>query len=103
MAKYRSPRTRRLFSSIAKGWEMKEFEVVTLKAELDGLKAELDRASRTRKRKAIPNPNKRFMDIEAVLASGEAPEAVPAELEEVVLVANPQEVSGRLVDDRIIT
>jgi len=100
MGKERSPHTRRLLASVAKGWEAKEFEIVSLKAQIEGLEAQLEKAGRGRKRKAIPNPNKRFMNIEAVLTSGEAPqEAASAEIADEVVALGAQEVGGSSSED----
>ena len=70
MAVGRSPGTRRSYSLIARGFEFKETELVTARAEITALKGQLERLTRSRKRKKVPNPNKRFMELGEILASG---------------------------------
>lgn len=71
MGKDKSPWSRREFNLIAKGIEAKELEIITLRSRIASLEEEVARLTRTKKRKAIPNPNKRFMTLGEALASEE--------------------------------
>jgi hypothetical protein len=52
-----------------------EFELITKNDRIAALEAEVARLTETRKRRAIPNPNQRFMRVSEALASGQpAPE-----------------------------
>jgi len=71
MAKDRSPRTRRLFNRLSKGYESLETLLSTKDARITALEEEVARLTRGKKRKAIPNPNRRFIQISEALAAGE--------------------------------
>ncbi|KAJ2898372.1 hypothetical protein MKZ38_003963 [Zalerion maritima] len=71
MGKSRSPSTRRKYALIAKGFEAQEIALAEKDSEIERLKEELDRLKRGRKRKAVPNPNRRFMQVGEALAAGE--------------------------------
>jgi hypothetical protein len=88
----KSPTIRRRYGVIAKGFAQLEFQLSTKDGKIAALKAEVARLTKTRKRKAIPNPNKRFMLLWNALANGEsvvkdensiAPLAVEEPVEEV--------------------
>lgn len=66
----KSPTTWRLFGTIAKGFAAKEMENTLLEAKVAALEEQLDRINRTKKRRALPNPNKRFMTITEACAAG---------------------------------
>jgi hypothetical protein len=59
--KNKSPTTRRHYNTIAKGYAQLEFELATKNDRIAALEAEAARLEKKRKRKAIPNPNKRFV------------------------------------------
>jgi hypothetical protein len=67
--KGKTPTTRRYCNAIAKGYANLEFELATKNDKIAALEAEVVRLTKTRKRKAIPNPNKRFMLLSEALAS----------------------------------
>jgi hypothetical protein len=71
IAKNRSPTTRRLISKVAKGFQALETELATKAIRITALEEELARLTRSKKRRAIPNPNRRFMEIGEALAAGE--------------------------------
>jgi predicted oxidoreductase len=88
----KSPTIRRRHRVIAKGFVQLEFQLSTKDANIAASEAEVARLTKTRKRKAIPNPNKRFMLLGDFLANGEsvvenedaiAPLAVEEPVEEV--------------------
>ncbi|KAL9567425.1 hypothetical protein ACKAV7_008375 [Fusarium commune] len=82
MAKHRSRPTRRKYSKIAKGLEALEMKVAVQNARITGLEEQMAQVRRGKKRKAVPNPNRRFMALSENLAAGEAlPDSKEAEIE----------------------
>ncbi|KAJ0132203.1 Uncharacterized protein HZ326_24711 [Fusarium oxysporum f. sp. albedinis] len=82
MAKHRSRPTRRKYSKIAKGLEALEMKVAVQNARITGLEEQMAQVRRGKKRKAVPNPNRRFMAVAESLATGEAlPDSKGAEIE----------------------
>ena len=67
MGKNKTPRARRQFALIAKGYDTKDMELAIKDAKIASLEEELARLKRTKKRKAIPNPNRRFMEMAEIL------------------------------------
>ncbi|KAF4334743.1 hypothetical protein FBEOM_11425 [Fusarium beomiforme] len=72
MVKHRSRPTRRKYSKIAKGLEALEMKVAVQNARITGLEEQMAQVRRGKKRKAVPNPNRRFMALSETLAAGEA-------------------------------
>jgi hypothetical protein len=72
MAKHRSRPTRGKYSKIAKGLEALEMKVTVQNERIAGLEEQMAQVRRGRKRKAVPNPNRRFMTLAEALATGEA-------------------------------
>ncbi|KAH7462791.1 hypothetical protein FOMA001_g18311 [Fusarium oxysporum f. sp. matthiolae] len=72
MVKHRSRPTRRKYSKIAKGLEALEIKVAVQNSRIAGLEEQMAQVRRGRKRKAVPNPNRRFMTLAEALATGEA-------------------------------
>jgi hypothetical protein len=73
--KNKSPTTRRHYNTIAKGYANLEFELAAKNDEINVLKAEVARLTKTRKRRAIPNPNKKFIPLsEGLAGENQAPE-----------------------------
>jgi hypothetical protein len=70
--KNKSPSTRRCYNTISKGYAKLEFELASKNDKIAAFKAEVARLSKTRKRKAIPNPNKKFILLSEALASNES-------------------------------
>ena len=68
----KTPKTRKRYNVIAKGFEAQQQTLMAHTVRIAGLEEELARLKRGRKRKALPNPNKRFMTLSEALASGEA-------------------------------
>ncbi|EXK77134.1 hypothetical protein FOQG_18150 [Fusarium oxysporum f. sp. raphani 54005] len=69
--KNKSPSTRRRYSVISKGFEAQESKIASLSSRVAGLEEEAGRLNRGKKRKAIPNPNKRFVTLAEALAAGD--------------------------------
>ncbi|OBS15572.1 hypothetical protein FPOA_13641 [Fusarium poae] len=82
MAKHRSRPTRRKYSKIAMGLEALEMKVAVQNARITGLEEQMAQVRRGKKRKAVPNPNQRFVALSENLAAGEAlPDSKEAEIE----------------------
>src|SRR6478735_7879039 len=82
IAKHRSRPTRQKYSKIAKGLEALEIKVAVQNARITGLEEQIAQLRRGKKRKAVPNPNRRFMALAESLATGEAlPDSKGAEIE----------------------
>ncbi|KAF6517789.1 hypothetical protein HZS61_003350 [Fusarium oxysporum f. sp. conglutinans] len=82
MAKHRSRPTRQKYSKIAKGLEALEMKVAVQNARITGLEEQMAQVRRGKKRKAVPNPNRRFMALSENIAAGEAlPDSKEAEIE----------------------
>ncbi|KNB04637.1 hypothetical protein FOXG_19717 [Fusarium oxysporum f. sp. lycopersici 4287] len=69
LGKNKSPSTRRRYSVISKGFEAQESKIASLSTRIASLEEEVGRLSRGKKRKAIPNPNKKFMTLAEALAA----------------------------------
>ena len=76
---------------IAKGFETQEQTLVVHAIRIASLEEEVARLKRGRKRKAIPNPNKRFMTLSEALAAGEAIPEVGGQTEPVVEDSDSEE------------
>lgn len=72
MAKNKTPSTRRRYAMIAKGFEAQQQALAEHEIRIASLEEEAARLKRGKKRKAIPNPNRRFMTLSEALAGGEA-------------------------------
>ncbi|KAM5527291.1 transposase [Fusarium oxysporum f. sp. phaseoli] len=71
LGKNKSPSTRRRYSVISRGFEAQEPKIASLSTRIASLEEEVGRLSRGKKRKAIPNPNKRFMTLAEALVAGD--------------------------------
>ena len=71
LAKHRSRPTRRKYSKIAKGVEALEMKVAVQNRRIASLEEQMAQLRRGKKRKAVANPNRRFMVLAEALASGE--------------------------------
>ena len=80
LGKNKSPSTRRRYTIIAKGFEAQEQVLAEHTTRIASLEEEVSRLKGGKKRKAIPNPNRRFISLSEALASGE--EVVESNLEE---------------------
>ncbi|KAM5527731.1 transposase [Fusarium oxysporum f. sp. phaseoli] len=68
----KTPKTRRRYNVIAKGFAAQQQTVAAHTQRIASLEEELARLKRGKKRKAVPNPNRRFMTLGETLAVGEA-------------------------------
>jgi hypothetical protein len=89
-----TPRTRRRYNVIAKGFESQQQTLMAHAMRISGLEEELARLKRSKKRKSIPNPNKRFMTLGEALASGEANTEMESEKKHAVVNYGPSGESG---------
>jgi predicted acetyltransferase len=71
LAKHRSRPTRQKYSKIEKGLEALEMKVAVQNARITGLEEQMAQVQRGKKRKAVPNPNRRFMAVAEALTAGE--------------------------------
>ncbi|KAJ3453216.1 hypothetical protein MRS44_018871 [Fusarium solani] len=82
LAKHRCRPTRRKYSKITKGLEALEMKVAVQNARITGLEEQVSQLRRGKKRKAVPNPNRRFMALAEALAAKKAlPNSKEAEIE----------------------
>jgi hypothetical protein len=100
LGKNKSPSTRRRYSVISKGFEAQESKIASLSSRVASLEEEVGRLSRGKKRKAIPNPNRKFMTLAESLVTGDTisePNEVIEEtegVEEVIEVGGVEENEG---------
>jgi hypothetical protein len=71
LGKNKTPNTRRRYAVIAKGFEAQEQTLAEHTTRIASLEEEVGRLKRGKKRRAIPNPNRRFMTLSEALASGQ--------------------------------
>jgi len=101
LGKNKSPSTRRRYSVISKGFEAQESKIASLSTRIASLEEEVGRLSRGKKRRAIPNPNKKFMTLVEALVTGETiPELIQAN-EETGAVEDVIEVGGMQEDESL--
>src|SRR5580700_9252541 len=72
LSRNKTPTTRRRYAIIAKGFESQEQALAAHTIRITSLEEEVARLKRGRKRKAIPNPNRRFITLSEALATKEA-------------------------------
>jgi hypothetical protein len=100
LRKNKGPSTRRRYSVTSKGFEAQESKIASLGARVTSLEEEVGRLSRGKKRKAIPNPNKKFMTLAEALVVGNnisEPDQTAEEseaVEEVIEVGGVEEDKG---------
>jgi hypothetical protein len=103
LSKNKTPNTRRWYAVIAKGFAAQEQALAEHHVRITSLEEEVARLKRGKKRKAIPNPNRRFIALSEALVSSETiPRrggqedpivVVESELEEESEVASETEVA----------
>ncbi|KAF5263353.1 hypothetical protein FOXYS1_5900 [Fusarium oxysporum] len=94
LGKNKSPSTRRRYSVISRGFEAQESKIASLSTRIASLEEEVSRLSRGKKRKAIPNPNKRFITLAEALVAGETISGANQEIKEADAVEDVIEVGG---------
>ena len=72
LGKHKTPRTRRQYAVIAKGFESQEQKLAEHEVRITSLEEEVAHLMRGKKRRAIPNPNRHFITLSEALAAGEA-------------------------------
>ncbi|KAF4335137.1 Fot2 transposase [Fusarium beomiforme] len=94
LSRNKSPGSRKRYSVIARGFEAQEQAIAAHAGRITSLEEEVARLKRGKKRRAIPNPNRRFMTLgEALIQDKAIPEVgdqgasilVDSESEEVVV------------------
>lgn len=91
LGKNKTPKTRRRYTMIAKGFEAQEQVLVAHAAKIASLEEKVARLERGKKRKAVPNPNRRFMTLAEILATGEDINEVGSREETVVVDSDLEE------------
>ena len=84
LSKNKTPVARRRYAIIAKGFKAQEQALVAHMMQIAGLEEEVARLKRGKKRRAIPNPNSRFMTLSEVLAASEAIPSITEKEKEVI-------------------
>ncbi|KAF4438778.1 hypothetical protein F53441_12721 [Fusarium austroafricanum] len=100
LGKNKSPSTRRRYSVISKGFEAQESKIASLSTRIASLEEEVGRFSRGKKRKAIPNPNKKFITLAEALAAGDTISEPNEAIEGADVVEDVIEVGGMEEDER---
>jgi hypothetical protein len=70
LEKNKSPSTRRRYSIISKGFKAQKSKIASLSSRVASLEEEVRRLSRGKKRKAIPNPDRKFMTLAEAPVAG---------------------------------
>jgi len=91
LSKNKTPATRRRYAVIAKGFETQEQTLAAHAVRISSVEEEVSRLKRGKKRKAIPNPNRRFMTLSEALAAGETIPEVGSQTEPVVVDSKPED------------
>ncbi|KAJ0131291.1 hypothetical protein HZ326_25608 [Fusarium oxysporum f. sp. albedinis] len=99
LGKNKSPSTRRRYSVISRGFEAQESKIASLGTRIASLEEEVGRLSRGKKRKAIPNPNKRFMTLAEALVASDAISEPNESIERADAVEDVIEVGGMEEDE----
>ncbi|KAH7461560.1 hypothetical protein FOMA001_g19031 [Fusarium oxysporum f. sp. matthiolae] len=94
LGKNKSPSTRRRYSVISKGFEAQESKIASLSSRVASLEEEVGRLSRGKKRKAILNPNRKFMTLAEALVAGDVISEPHQAAEETEAVEEVIEVGG---------
>ncbi|KAG6999892.1 hypothetical protein FocnCong_v013410 [Fusarium oxysporum f. sp. conglutinans] len=100
LGKNKGPSTRRRYSVISKGFEAQESKIASLSTRIASLEEEVGRLSRGKKRKAIPNLNKKFITLAEALAAGDTISEPNEAIEGADVVEDVIEVGGIEEDKR---
>ncbi|KAK6063722.1 transposase [Seiridium cupressi] len=91
LSKDRSPTTRLLLRKVAKAFETQAVKMVVMEQEIKQLQAKVDRL-RPKRRRKVPNPNRRFIEIGEILSGGPQVTAnAPSSAQEEVVVDEEDE------------
>ena len=94
LGKNKSPSTRRRYSIISKGFEAQESKIASLSARVASLEEEVGRLSRGKKRRAIPNPNRKFIILAEALAASDTISRSNEAIKEAEAIKEVIEVGG---------
>jgi hypothetical protein len=94
LGKNKSPSTRRHYSVISKGFKAQESKIASLSSRIASLEEEVSWLSRGKKRKAILNPNKKFMTLVEALVAGEVISSPSRATQETEAIEDVIEVGG---------
>ncbi|RYC79423.1 hypothetical protein BFJ63_vAg17693 [Fusarium oxysporum f. sp. narcissi] len=94
LRKSKSPSTIRRYSLISKGFEAQESKIASLSSRVASQEEEVGRLSRGKKRKAIPNPNRKFITLAEALVADDAISEPNQAAEETEAVEEVIEVGG---------
>ncbi|RKK06786.1 hypothetical protein BFJ65_g18340 [Fusarium oxysporum f. sp. cepae] len=100
LGKNKSPSTRRRYSVISKGFKAQESKIASLNTRIASLEEEVGQLSRGKKRKAIPNPNKKSITLAQSLAAGDTISEPHEAIKGVDVVEDVIEVGGIEEDER---
>ncbi|KAM4063821.1 DDE superfamily endonuclease [Hirsutella rhossiliensis] len=89
--KNKTPGTRRRYAVIARGFEAQEQTLAEHSNRIAKLEEEVARLQRGKKRRAIPNPNRRFMTLSEALVAEEAIPQIKSQEIAVVLNSDTEE------------
>lgn len=91
LGKNKTPTTQRRYAVIAKGFKTQQQTLAVHTVRIAGLEEEVARLKRGKKRKAIPNPNRRFMTLSEALAADKAIPQVEGQVEPVLVYSDSEE------------
>jgi hypothetical protein len=94
-----NPPTFNRYSVISRGFEAQESKIASLSSRVASLEEEVGRLSRGKKRKAIPNPNRKFMTLAEALVAGDAISEPNQAADETEAVEEVIEVGGAEEDE----
>jgi hypothetical protein len=91
LGKNKTPATRRRYAIIAKGFEAQEQTLAEQTMRISSLEEEVAHLKRGKKRRAIPNPNRRFMSLGEALAKGEPTPEIRDQVEPITIDSESSE------------
>jgi len=91
LGRNKTPTTRRRYTIIAKGFEAQEQILAAHSIKIASLEEEVARLKRRKKRRAIPNPNRRFISLSEALAQGKPIPDIRAQKEPIVVDSEESE------------
>jgi hypothetical protein len=101
LGKNRTPATRRRYAIIAKGFEAQEQALAAHTIKIASLEEEVARLKRGKKRRAIPNPNRRFMTLSEALVDSEHIPKIRAQEESIMVDSEESEEVGSEASVRV--
>jgi hypothetical protein len=101
LGKNKTPATRRRYAIIAKGFEAQEQELAAHTIKIASLEEEIARLKRGKKRRAIPNPNRRFMTLSEAFVDSEHIPKIRAYEEPIMVDSEESEEVGSEASVRV--